>query len=117
MKRLFFSFVIFFINGPFLQAQVGCNKIKFNGQAPAIWAIDGQINDWETILGIGTGNPSFPFNPPSSTFNYFTELTDFDTPDPKEIYARLLLRMMITTFTFTFDVSKIAMLKVPFSIS
>jgi hypothetical protein len=95
MRKLLLLFFIFIIHGTsFLQAQQGCNKIKFDGQAPAIWSVDGQINDWETILGQSTGDPLAPFNPPASLFNYFTETFDFDTPDPQRD---------LRSFAFTHD--------------
>ena len=39
------------------------DKIKFSGAAPSPWAINGQVNDWTTILGPATGNNAFPYTP------------------------------------------------------
>lgn len=57
--------------------------LKFSGVAPQPWAINGQTDDWQTILGPGTGNNQSPYSPPrSSLLNYSFEPGDFDTPDP-----------------------------------
>lgn len=53
----------------------GCDKnslkVSFNGVAPSPWAIDGNINDWITLLGGPSGDPDFPFHPPvENAFNW-----------------------------------------------
>src|SRR5688572_13196074 len=63
-------------------------KVSFTGIAPAPWGIDGQVSDWETLLGPFTGNNINPYNPPRrSAFNWSNERKDFrqgdfDQPDP-----------------------------------
>lgn len=71
-------------------AQSFCNskeeKIKYEGVAPM--DIDGNVSDWELILGAPTGNSLMPYMPESG-FNWsidgFVEnaFTDYDHPEPK----------------------------------
>src|SRR5687767_5591030 len=64
------------------------DKVSFTGIAPAPWGIDGQVRDWQTLLGPFTGNNLNPYNPPArSAFNWSSERNDFprgdlDQPDP-----------------------------------
>ena len=63
---------------------INCNSGKFPGLAPSPWSIDGQIQDWETILGPVSTNPIFPFGT-TGTQNYYDKYgtNDPDDPDPK----------------------------------
>jgi len=69
--------------------QIVVPKIKFSGVAPSPWAINGQVNDWETIIGPGNGNNQFPYNPPNtSAFNFSRDpfnnntFSELDSPEP-----------------------------------
>ena len=89
MQKTFLVFLLAFLKCSLVSlGQQFCTdstKIKFPGVAPAPWAIDGNINDWETILGPATGNSLFPFTPsPTSSFNFFIETSDFDHPTPSK---------------------------------
>ena len=45
--------------------------LVFEGVAPSPWAINGNVNDWQTILGPYTGNNTTPYNPGlSSNWSY-----------------------------------------------
>src|SRR5687767_3097382 len=63
-------------------------KVSFTGIAPAPWGVDGQVSDWETLLGPFTGNNINPYNPNiGSVFNWSNERKDWvrgdlDQPDP-----------------------------------
>ena len=92
MRKLFIvGFCLTIISNQLLQAQF-CSpdsaKAAFSGIAPAPWGIDGQINDWNTLLGPFTGSNLNPYNPPRrSAFNWSTErpgfnLGDRDQPNP-----------------------------------
>jgi len=91
MKKFFiFCCCVVFISRQYISAQL-CDdrdKISFTGSAPAPWAINGQVDDWQTILGPFTGNNIIPYNPPrASDFNWSTERAgllqgDLDHPDP-----------------------------------
>jgi len=70
MKKILFSGITILLSLFFLELKAqfqplysDCSPLKFNGVAPAPWAIDGKMDDWETILGQGTGDPVFPFGP------------------------------------------------------
>jgi len=69
----------------------GADKISFTGVAPSPWAIDGNVTDWETILGPGNGNSHTYYNPPATKgFNWALDgyhigpnsFGDRDNPDP-----------------------------------
>lgn len=63
-----------------------CSPLKFSGIAPSPWAIDGQISDWETILGpVNALDPVFPFGASiGNNGSYDTYgANDPDNPDPQ----------------------------------
>lgn len=90
MRKFVIVFILLCLGGhSVLKAQCfeQAPKIKFSGVAPSPWAINGLVNDWQTILGPGTGNNQAPFNPPTSSgFNYSKDpafgLLDLDSPQP-----------------------------------
>jgi hypothetical protein len=89
MKKIQFQFcfAVLFLAGFQSRAQfLNCSPLKFSGSAPAPWAIDGKINDWETILGpVSTSNPAFPFGPLigyNGNYDNYGD-SDPDHPDPK----------------------------------
>lgn len=89
MKKLYvLPFVLGFLCPCFTSGQI-CDafngKIRFEGKAPSPWAIDGSVIDWETLLGLGTGNPQQPYLPPAGSANNFSFdispiLEEFDHP-------------------------------------
>ena len=104
MRRLLFGCFFWLISlGTFSSSAYSqlqsptCNanvpKLFFTGKAPLPWAIDGEVIDWETILGSGSGNAFNYYNPPAASgFNWSFDgthlgqnigLLDADHPEPK----------------------------------
>jgi hypothetical protein len=66
-----------------------CSPLKFSGAAPSPWAIDGQIADWETILGaVNASDPIFPFGP-SIGQNGSYDTYGLNDPDNPELQSDL----------------------------
>jgi hypothetical protein len=65
-------------------------KVAFEGLAPAPWAIDGQVDDWRTLLGAYTGDPLQPYTPQGVGSNWSIDgkvgnsLNDLDSPSAKD---------------------------------
>jgi hypothetical protein len=81
MKKIIVVFLLFVVSKSYSQL-LNCNSTGFTGIAPAPWAIDGSIQDWETILGISTSNPEFPFGNISTPYDTYGA-NDPDNPEPK----------------------------------
>ena len=64
-------------------------KISFTGKAPAPWAIDGSVLDWQTILGAYTGDPAIPYIPVEAgnnwSFDGVVENTFVDVDEPSAL--------------------------------
>jgi hypothetical protein len=67
----------------------GWPKICFNNEKPvpnSPMIIDGQVSDWEKLLGPGTNNINYPYSPPPlSALNWFLDggsSGDLDHPEP-----------------------------------
>jgi hypothetical protein len=58
--------------------------ISFKGTAPSIWAIDGDVMDWQTILGSATSNEAIPYLPKRIISNWALETPNLENlvPDP-----------------------------------
>ena len=62
-----------------------CSPLRYNGVAPSPWAIDGEITDWQTLLGQYSNNPFFPFGSqlgPNATYDSY-DSNDPDDPNPQ----------------------------------
>jgi Secretion system C-terminal sorting domain len=86
MKNIFgiFLAVVLFTSAE-TKAQIqSCSQLKFSGVAPFPWAINGQINDWETILGTTNNNPFQPFGTTIGANGSYDTYgnNDPDNPDP-----------------------------------
>src|SRR5688572_31883208 len=81
MKKIFIAFLLFVVSKSYSQL-LNCNSTGFTGTAPAPWAIDGSIQDWETILGLSTSDPVFPFGNTSQAYDTYGA-NDPDNPEPK----------------------------------
>jgi hypothetical protein len=95
MKKCSLLFiVVVLVCDPLFAQETTCDvreqKVFFEGQAPAPWAIDGRADDWRTILGAYTGNPLQPYNPLEVGSNWSIDgivgssLNDLDTPAAKD---------------------------------
>jgi len=81
MKKIFIGFLLFVVSKSYSQL-LNCNSTGFTGTAPAPWAINGSIQDWETILGLSTSDPVFPFGNTSRAYDTYGA-NDPDNPEPK----------------------------------
>lgn len=63
MKRVFFICLLLLSTACLskLKAQYDCSHPYFSGAAPAPWAIDGKMDDWQTLFGPNSGDPVLPF--------------------------------------------------------
>ena len=95
MKKYSLLFLALLLVGDRLFAQesicdVREQKVVFQGQAPAPWAIDGHVTDWRTLLGAYTGDPLLPYAPEGVGSNWSIDgkvgsgLNDLDTPAAKD---------------------------------
>lgn len=53
-------------NGESIACLYGAPQISFKDKAPFPWAIDGNITDWETLLGPRNNDPLWPYCPPEN---------------------------------------------------
>lgn len=84
MKKILLIVFLFFLSK--IEAQIlECSPQKFTGVAPSPWAIDGQMTDWQTLLGTYSGNPTLPFGTTLGTNASYDTYgsNDPDNPDPK----------------------------------
>ena len=88
MRHLFLFLSLFVISANSIAQWGDCSKNApkqfFSGVAPAPWAVDGLVNDWQTITGPFTGNVQVPFAPdPLYAFNYAFDGGIYDPIDPE----------------------------------